>query len=106
MAGVDRKCDFVKVSSIHQLYFAVNYPLQLFEFCFMMLQADFMKMPFSENHFDAVYAIEATCHAPDAVCVYRLLIFMKYFSPDSCTCSLFVQFSSNLGFSILAYLFI
>ena len=26
-----------------------------------------MKMPFSDNTYDAVYAIEATCHAPDAV---------------------------------------
>jgi len=26
-----------------------------------------MKMPFPDNSFDAVYAIEATCHAPDAV---------------------------------------
>lgn len=26
-----------------------------------------MKMPFDDNSFDAVYAIEATCHAPDAV---------------------------------------
>jgi len=33
----------------------------------LILQADFMKMPFPENSFDAVYAIEATCHAPDAV---------------------------------------
>lgn len=32
------------------------------------MKADFMKMPFSEDTFDAVYAIEATCHAPDAVC--------------------------------------
>lgn len=32
-----------------------------------MMQADFMKIPFPENTFDAVYAIEATCHAPDAV---------------------------------------
>lgn len=31
------------------------------------IQADFMKMPFSDNTFDAVYAIEATCHAPDPV---------------------------------------
>lgn len=31
------------------------------------MQADFMKMPFPDNSFDAVYAIEATCHAPDAV---------------------------------------
>ena len=28
-----------------------------------------MKMPFPDNSFDAVYAIEATCHAPDAVCI-------------------------------------
>ena len=35
------------------------------------MQADFMKMPFSDNTFDAVYAIEATCHAPDAVCYYN-----------------------------------
>lgn len=32
-----------------------------------MLQGDFMKMPFPDNSYDAVYAIEATCHAPDAV---------------------------------------
>ncbi|KAG5253906.1 cycloartenol-C-24-methyltransferase [Salix suchowensis] len=51
IAGVDRTCDFVK--------------------------ADFMKMPFPDNSFDAVYAIEATCHAPDAYgCyseIYRVL---------------------------------
>ncbi|CAB4298596.1 unnamed protein product [Prunus armeniaca] len=40
IVGVDKTCNFVK--------------------------ADFMKLPFSENSFDAVYAIEATCHAPDA----------------------------------------
>ncbi|KAJ4711594.1 Methyltransferase [Melia azedarach] len=40
IAGVDKTCNFVK--------------------------ADFMKMPFPDNSFDAVYAIEATCHAPDA----------------------------------------
>lgn len=45
VAGVDKTCDFVK--------------------------ADFMNMPFSDNHFDAVYAIEATCHAPDAVGCYK-----------------------------------
>lgn len=32
-----------------------------------ILQGDFMKMPFEDNSFDAIYAIEATCHAPDAV---------------------------------------
>ncbi|KAM7268363.1 hypothetical protein ACFE04_010529 [Oxalis oulophora] len=45
IAGVDKTCDFVK--------------------------ADFMKMPFSDNKFDAVYAIEATCHAPDAHGCYK-----------------------------------
>ncbi|KAJ4822737.1 Cycloartenol-C-24-methyltransferase [Turnera subulata] len=51
LAGVDITCDFVK--------------------------ADFMKMPFPDNSYDAVYAIEATCHAPDAYgCyseIYRVL---------------------------------
>jgi len=35
------------------------------------VQGDFMAMPFSENSFDAAYAIEATCHAPDRSGVYR-----------------------------------
>lgn len=30
-----------------------------------MRQGDFMDLPFPNDHFDAVYAIEATCHAPD-----------------------------------------
>ncbi|KAJ0095777.1 hypothetical protein Patl1_17159 [Pistacia atlantica] len=47
IAGVDKTCNFVK--------------------------ADFMKMPFPDNSFDAVYAIEATCHAPDAVCQFKIL---------------------------------
>eukprot|EP00743_Colponemidia_sp_Colp-15_P000243 GILK01000283.1.p1 GENE.GILK01000283.1~~GILK01000283.1.p1 ORF type:complete len:478 (-),score=80.63 GILK01000283.1:85-1518(-) len=29
------------------------------------VKGDFMKMPFEDNTFDAIYAIEATCHAPD-----------------------------------------
>ncbi|PKA53593.1 Cycloartenol-C-24-methyltransferase 1 [Apostasia shenzhenica] len=45
LAGVDKTCNFVK--------------------------ADFMKMPFPDNTFDAVYAIEATCHAPDALGCYK-----------------------------------
>jgi sterol 24-C-methyltransferase len=28
-------------------------------------KADFMRLPFDDGSFDAVYAIEATCHAPD-----------------------------------------
>ena len=34
------------------------------------VQADFMKLPFDENSFDGVYAIEATCHAPKREGVY------------------------------------
>jgi sterol 24-C-methyltransferase len=34
-------------------------------------QGDFMDMPFVAQTFDAAYAIEATCHAPDRVGVYR-----------------------------------
>nr|XP_009394726.1 PREDICTED: cycloartenol-C-24-methyltransferase 1 isoform X2 [Musa acuminata subsp. malaccensis] len=35
------------------------------------VKADFMKMPFPDNSFDGIYAIEATCHAPDAVGCYK-----------------------------------
>jgi sterol 24-C-methyltransferase len=34
------------------------------------VQGDFMNMPFESESFDAAYAIEATCHAPDRVGVY------------------------------------
>lgn len=34
------------------------------------VQANFMKLPFAENEFDGVYAIEATCHAPQREGVY------------------------------------
>ena len=33
-----------------------------------------MNMPFSDNSFDAIFAIEATCHAPDVVCHVRVLV--------------------------------
>ncbi len=33
-----------------------------------VVRGDFMKLPFEDNVFDGVYAIEATCHAPDRVC--------------------------------------
>merc|ERR1711972_819134 len=35
-----------------------------------LIQGDFMKLPFPDNSFDAVYAIESTCHAPDRTGVY------------------------------------
>eukprot|EP00522_Entomoneis_paludosa_P016281 CAMPEP_0172441638 /NCGR_PEP_ID=MMETSP1065-20121228/2150_1 /TAXON_ID=265537 /ORGANISM="Amphiprora paludosa, Strain CCMP125" /LENGTH=379 /DNA_ID=CAMNT_0013191095 /DNA_START=47 /DNA_END=1186 /DNA_ORIENTATION=+ len=34
------------------------------------VQGDFMKQPFKDEEFDAAYAIEATCHAPDRVKCY------------------------------------
>ncbi|RDY06512.1 Cycloartenol-C-24-methyltransferase, partial [Mucuna pruriens] len=35
------------------------------------IEADFMQIPFPDNSFDAVYAIEATCHAPDVYACYK-----------------------------------
>lgn len=35
-----------------------------------LMKADFMKLPFKEGTFDAAYAIEATCHAPDKSLVF------------------------------------
>jgi len=50
--GLDKTCDFVK--------------------------ADFMKIPKEPNTFDAVYAIEATCHAPEAKgCYAEILRVLK-----------------------------
>jgi len=56
LAGLSGTCDFVK--------------------------ADFMKMPFSDNTFDAVYAIEATCHAPDPVGCYKEIY--RVLKPGQC----------------------
>ncbi|KAI9169458.1 hypothetical protein LWI28_012623 [Acer negundo] len=56
IVGVDKTCDFVK--------------------------ADFMKMPFPDNSFDAVYAIEATCHAPDAYGCYKEIY--RVLKPGQC----------------------
>jgi len=39
-----------------------------------LVQGDFMKLPFPDNHFDGVYAIEATCHAPDRKGVYSEIL--------------------------------
>ncbi len=35
-----------------------------------VVRADFMKLPFPDGHFDAAYAIEATCHAPDRTALF------------------------------------
>lgn len=44
------------------------------------IQGDFMKLPFEDNSFDGVYAIEATCHAPKRfVFVSRLPTKMHLF---------------------------
>lgn len=36
-----------------------------------LVQGDFMDLPFEKNQFQAAYAIEATCHAPDRVRCYK-----------------------------------
>lgn len=36
-----------------------------------VIQGDFMSLPFPNNHFDKIYAIEALCHAPDLAGVYQ-----------------------------------
>jgi len=36
-----------------------------------LVKGDFMAMPFADGEFDAAYAIDATCHAPDLVGVYK-----------------------------------
>jgi sterol 24-C-methyltransferase len=40
-----------------------------------------MKLPFEENSFDGVYAIEATCHAPRREDVYSQIL--KVLKPGS-----------------------
>jgi len=45
-------------------------------------QADFMSLPFKEGHFDAAYAIEATCHAPDKVGCFSQMF--KVLKPGGC----------------------
>lgn len=39
-----------------------------------LIQADFMKLPFPDASFDAVYAIESTCHAPHREGVYSEIL--------------------------------
>jgi len=34
-------------------------------------KGDFLHIPYEDNHFDGIYSIEATCHAPELVKVYR-----------------------------------
>eukprot|EP01095_Lingulamoeba_sp_RSL-Kostka_P010907 TRINITY_DN400_c0_g3_i2.p1 TRINITY_DN400_c0_g3~~TRINITY_DN400_c0_g3_i2.p1 ORF type:complete len:378 (+),score=162.67 TRINITY_DN400_c0_g3_i2:67-1200(+) len=38
------------------------------------VKADFMHIPFDDNHFDGVYEIEATAHAPDKVACYKEIL--------------------------------
>jgi len=39
-----------------------------------LIQGDFMKLPFEDSSFDAVYAIESTCHAPNREGVYSEIL--------------------------------
>merc|ERR1712232_1519402 len=38
------------------------------------VKGNFMELPFPDNHFDAIYQIEATPHAPDKVACYSELL--------------------------------
>jgi len=38
------------------------------------VKGNFMELPFPDNHFDAIYQIEATAHAPDKVACYSELL--------------------------------
>ncbi|XP_009626683.1 cycloartenol-C-24-methyltransferase 1-like [Nicotiana tomentosiformis] len=46
------------------------------------VKGDFMKMSFPDNSFDAVYAIAATCHAPDPVECYKEIY--RVLKPGQC----------------------
>ncbi|CAM6128200.1 unnamed protein product [Calypogeia fissa] len=46
------------------------------------MKADFMKIPVPDNTYDAVYAIEATCHAPDPVGCYSEM--KRVLKPGQC----------------------
>ncbi|CAL9152640.1 unnamed protein product [Musa hybrid cultivar] len=56
LAGLSHSCNFVK--------------------------ADFLKMPFSDNEFDGIYAFDALCHAPDPVACYREIC--RVLKPGQC----------------------
>ena len=36
-----------------------------------IVHANFMDLPYGENHFDAMYSFEAVCHAPDRIRAYQ-----------------------------------
>jgi sterol 24-C-methyltransferase len=38
------------------------------------IKADFMKVPSEDNTYDAIYEVEATCHAPDKVGIYKEIL--------------------------------
>lgn len=38
------------------------------------IKADFMKVPSEDNTYDAIYEVEATCHAPDKVGIYAEIL--------------------------------
>ena len=49
------------------------------------IKADFMHIPEKDDHFDAVYAIEATVHAPDKAALYREIF--RVLRPGACFAS-------------------
>ncbi|ONM52337.1 sterol methyltransferase1 [Zea mays] len=85
LAGISGTCDFVKLlfllKIIKLLAFSRANFVTLTALC-IYNAADFMKMPFDDNTFDAVYAIEATCHAPDPVGCYKEIY--RVLKPGQC----------------------
>lgn len=101
--GLDQTCNFVKVVNLADQVNLLWTACAVLDRCLVSMQGDFMKMPFPDNSFDAVYAIEATCHAPDPVCIFLpCSILTRFFKTPCFACvwavhDRFIQlFSSNL----------
>ncbi|CAD6207194.1 unnamed protein product [Miscanthus lutarioriparius] len=65
------------------------------------LKGDFMNMPIADNTFDAAYAIQATCHAPDAHLAIKAEIELGDGLPDIRTTRQCVQAMKDAGFEVI-----
>ena len=77
------------IKSLQQLYLALYDVFQwllLQVSSFSILSGWLHENALSDNSFDAIYAIDATCHAPDAVCAFEFSAgFFFRLSPDNIT---------------------